>query len=278
MSRGAIIIPVYNRRITTLACLRHLRAMGDLEAFTIIVVDDGSTDGTAEAVRAEFPEIDILRGDGNLWWTGAITRGMSSAIAAGADAVCWLNDDCLPAEGTLRLLLDTAFTPPGQVVTAACYDKATGALVPNAFIGRERVEVTPETDQAAEGLSGFCVAMSVAVWSRIGPPDAAQFPHYYGDNAYTLRAARAGFRVRVLGAARAELIDHRELPTLAALRDPNASWLTNWCRMFVSPKSPYRLRTLFAFQRLKYGSMRGNANACARACHWFIKAYISGQR
>src|SRR5688500_197324 len=101
-----IVIAVHNRCATTLNCLRQLRAHGDLQWATPIVVDDGSTDGTAEAVRAEFPTAEIMRGDGNLYWTGATALGMSRALERGAAAIFWLNDDSVPAAGALRLLHD----------------------------------------------------------------------------------------------------------------------------------------------------------------------------
>ena len=279
MSQAAIIIPVHNRRETTLACLRHLRATGDLEGFGVIVVDDGSTDGTSESVRAEFPRVEILRGDGNLWWTGAIALGMQHAFAAGAEAVCWLNDDCLPAPGALRRLFDDALVAPGRIVAPACFDAKTKAAVPNAFRGRGRVSAAPGEKQPADGLSGFCVVLPRAVWTRIGRPDARRLPHYYGDNAYTLLAARAGFSVSVLGDARAELTAFQAPPALRAMGEPAAGWRENWQRIFVSPKSPYRLRTLFAYQRLKYGAVLGPGLALARAASWigqFLWARVRG--
>jgi GT2 family glycosyltransferase len=67
-----IIIPVHNRKQITIACLENLNACDDLQKYHVIVVDDGSTDGTAEAIRSQYPIVEILTGDGNLWWTGAI--------------------------------------------------------------------------------------------------------------------------------------------------------------------------------------------------------------
>lgn len=278
MIRCTLIIPVHNRREITLACLRHLRAIGDLPAHRAIVVDDGSTDGTAAAVSAEFPDVEILSGHGELWWTGAIALGMERAFRQGAEAVCWLNDDCLPERGTLAALLAEAAVPPGCLAAPACFDRRTGRSVPNAFVGRRALVGTAGTTVEAEGLSGFCVVVPRAVWTRIGVPDARRFPHYFGDNAYTLAATRAGFPARVLGAARAELTDQPDLVGASAPSNRAAGWHDNFARVFISPKSPDRLRTLFAYQRLKYGGLRGTVQATARAGARLVRFTLSGGR
>lgn len=265
MNSCAIIIPVHNRRDLTLACLRHLRTVGDLGRFAVVIVDDGCTDGTVDAVRAEFPAVEILRGDGNLWWTGAIALGMKHAFDRDAAAVCWLNDDCLPASGTLGAILEQATSGAGALVAPVCFDAITGAPVPNAFIGRARLETKPGELQRADGLSGFCVAVPRAAWERIGAPDAKHFPHYYGDTAYTLAAGRAGFFSYVLGSAHASVDAYAPPPTVRGLHRKGQGWRKNARQIFVSPKSPYRLGTLFAFQRLKYGAILGTLIAVLRS-------------
>src|SRR5262249_15096224 len=60
MSKASIVMPVHNRRDTTVACLRELRAQGVLTWAHVIVVDDGSSGGTSKGVRAECPEATLL--------------------------------------------------------------------------------------------------------------------------------------------------------------------------------------------------------------------------
>ena len=101
-----IIIPVHNRKALTLACLENLKINSNLQKYQVIVVDDGSSDLTSEEVVANYPEVIILKGDGNLWWTGAMALGMTYAYEKGADYFIWLNDDSLPAPNTLDLLIN----------------------------------------------------------------------------------------------------------------------------------------------------------------------------
>ena len=100
-----IIIPVHNRKEITLKCLDILQKNGDLDIYYVIVVDDGSTDGTSEAIQSLYPNITILVGDGNLWWTGAIKKGMEYAYDKGAEYFIWLNDDCLVAKESINNLI-----------------------------------------------------------------------------------------------------------------------------------------------------------------------------
>jgi GT2 family glycosyltransferase len=66
-TRVAAIVPVYNRRETTLQALRSLSRIDRTGVdFRIFIVDDGSTDGTAQAIEKEFPDVVIVHGDGNL--------------------------------------------------------------------------------------------------------------------------------------------------------------------------------------------------------------------
>ncbi len=102
-----IIIPVHNRKQIAIACLENLNTCGDLQKYHVIVVV-GSTDGTAEVIRSQYPMVEIITGDGNLWWTGAIALGMKYAYERGAEVLIWLNDDCQISCSTIDNLVSFA--------------------------------------------------------------------------------------------------------------------------------------------------------------------------
>ena len=101
----ATILTVFNRREKTLRCLRHLfaaletynRSADNGVGLTVFLTDDGCTDGTAEAVKAEFTDKDIhiLQGTGSLFWAGGMRLAWQAAIDTGTkwDYYLLLNDD-----------------------------------------------------------------------------------------------------------------------------------------------------------------------------------------
>lgn len=196
----AWVIPVHNRRETTLGCLRQLQRDGVLKWSEVYVVDDGSTDGTRAAVAAEFPAVHVLSGDGHLWWTGATERGMRAAFAAGAQLICWLNDDTRARPGACARLCATA-AATGAIVTGQCFVPPDGPLVygglRRARVSLHLVAVSGETLWPVDAACGNFVCFPRAVVDRIGWPDGRRLPHAFGDSDYTLRAHLAGLSVMV---------------------------------------------------------------------------------
>ena len=203
-----VVIPVHNRRQTTLNCLRHLEATGVLGWARALVVDDGSRDGTGAAVRDEFPGVQLMAGDGSLWWTGAIALGMRRAIAERAEVIVWLNDDCCPEPGAIERVVDVALARSGICgAVSAC---GSGPDAEILYAGGDLVGTWPPRVCAVPGdlsrcqfLHGNLVAISRHAWERVGLPAARWVPHCWGDIEYTYRAFREGIPVLLEPGARA---------------------------------------------------------------------------
>lgn len=251
-----LLIPVHNRREITLGCLHHLQNLGDLGKFEVIILDDGSTDGTSTAIDAEFPHVHIMRGPGDWWWTGAIKVGMQHAAENDANIVIWLNDDCRPEPGALERLERAVGDDPEAVAVAAAID-ASGETIPTGFIGRTEVSAAIGQSINIHGGSGYAVAIGRPTWMKIGFPDSTKFPHYAGDTEYTLRASRAGSRVRLLGDAQVTLEPGHDHPGWIDRLDHQAGWVMWWCTAFKHPGSSWRITTDWHLSLLKYGMIFG---------------------
>ena len=197
-----IIIPVHNRKNITLSCLDNLRKSGDLERYHLIVIDDGSTDGTTEAIQDLYPEVIVLAGDGNLWWTGAIKKGMEYAFEKGAGFIVWLNDDCHFSEGTIANLVNCSQSYQGAI--AGCQGFELNQPTQLAFGGKIKTWKGYRFINASSGkivpcdlLSGNLVCIPRAVITQIGYPTPDITPHYGGDSLYLIRAKKAGFSLFV---------------------------------------------------------------------------------
>ena len=272
-----LLIPVHNRREITLACLAHLQAQGDLALFKVLLLDDGCTDGTPEAVTERFPGVEILRGPGDWYWTGAIAAGMKHAFAQGAKAVLWLNDDCLPEKDSLKKLVEQSVRNPRQLVSARCVNARDGSPLSTGFIGRRILRAAPGRLQSAQGLSGYCVLIPRAAWEQLGEPDAVRFPHYAADSAYTLHAWRKGWQPVILGDAPVRLT-HHEARRPGPSCNPGLSWKTDYRRNFQAPGSAARLATQWHLLRLKYGRFFGSLLALIKMAGWISRFTLARLR
>ena len=102
-----IVILTWNGRNDTLECLRSLVPVWS-DRIRGILVDNGSTDGTAEAVKHEFPDLILLENRENLGFTEGSNVGIRYALDHGTDYVLLLNNDTVVDKGFLRELLQVA--------------------------------------------------------------------------------------------------------------------------------------------------------------------------
>jgi GT2 family glycosyltransferase len=263
-----VLIPVHNRKTISLDCLQNLKQTGDLEKYQIVVIDDGSSDGTGMAIREQYPQVKVLEGDGDLWWSGAIAKGMNYAYQQGAKHIIWLNDDCLPEKDALQLMVNFLETHPTTFVSASSYVAGSELPESTGVWGRKRLFAQSEDVVYVQGMSGFCVGMTVEIYKHIGTPDFKRFPHYYADVAYTLKATRSGFSAAILGAARVKLTKNNE--PIHSFKNYYHK-VSNYSLLFWSCKSPYYLPSQYFYHIEKYGRIPGIALFSLKLISWFTQ-------
>ena len=234
-----IIIPTHNRKSITLQCLQQLQRLKCLDKFSVVVVDDGSIDGTVNEIKQNHSNITLLHGDGELWWTGAMSLGMKYAYEQGAKYLIWLNDDCLVQEGLLENLVSFCKFHEKCIVGAQGYESVFPYKI--AFGGKTAHWSFPlnyslkkfpsgETIEC-DMLSGNLVCLPRALITNCLYPDSVQFPHYGGDTIYFQLAKEKGFRL---------FIDTRK-PAKNMLVSASSSNVSNW---FTARGKPWMIMEL----------------------------------
>jgi GT2 family glycosyltransferase len=212
MFKLAVLLTCHNRWQQTLECLSALRSAESQSKVTtnIIIVDDGSTDGTTAMVQQRFPAARILSGNGKLYWNGGMRRAFGEALAHKFDVYLWLNDDTILFGEAINMLLSTytelaAKHGPLQIVVGSTRENKTSNLTYGGLNRRHPVwrPVTFNLVQPGEQpitcdtMNGNCVLIPHAVAERVGNLDEA-FVHSMGDTDYGLRARAAGCGVWVM--------------------------------------------------------------------------------
>lgn len=202
------VMTSFNRQPATLACLERF-AMAARQAGIepeAVLMDDGSTDGTAAAVRARYPWVEVLEGDGSLFWNRGMHRAQERAMGRGADYLLWLNDDTELLPDSIALLLKTERTlrqGRGVIVVGSTADRETGRLTYGGHVAPKRGQpftyqrVWHETEPVeCHAMNGNVVLIPMQIAQVVGNLDPV-FEHGTGDIDYALRARAQGYRVFV---------------------------------------------------------------------------------
>lgn len=253
LPRIEIVTPVHNRKPLTLRCLRSLSHIDNAGlAVHIIVVDDGSTDGTSEEISRLFPDVEIIRGDGNLWYTGGTNRGIEAALKHDPDYILAINDDTIFHESFLLRLVRCAEAHPRSIVAALLL---SWSLPHQVFLvgsqwstwhggWRHAKGLTPWTVPPnafdVELIYGNCVLYPVEAIRQNGLMNENRLPHLFSDIEYTVRMRKAGWPLLIEPTAYAWCQPNRPPPPLLSRRIGSI-----FRELFVDSKSYRNLVQLF---------------------------------
>lgn len=202
----AALLTTFNRRQKTLACLQSLMAqyLPEDAELKIFLTDDASADGTADAVRENFPEANVYAGTGSLYWAGGMRYTWKKAMAYDPDFYLLINDDTVLSPNAVFDLLKSGMAnnaDPAIVIGSTC-DENSGNISYGGWKLRSKLlwksERVHHQSNMAECDFGNANIMLVprAVVNKIGVL-ADHFTHSLADYDYTLKAKKAGVAVKV---------------------------------------------------------------------------------
>ena len=207
MKSPYVIIPNWNGIDLIRECLRALAAQ--TLAHRVIVVDNGSTDGSGEVVRAEFPEVELLEFSDNAGFAGGVNRGIRPALAQGAEYIVLLNNDAVADPHWLEELVKAAEKDAQVGIVAAKIVTQDGKNIDSTGdfysvwgfpFPRGRGEVDRGQYDGADkrdvfGASGGASLYRATMLQEIGLFDERFFA-YFEDVDISFRARLAGWKIR----------------------------------------------------------------------------------
>jgi GT2 family glycosyltransferase len=206
------VVLTYNGLEDTRKCLPTLEAQA-AKGHTVLVVDNGSTDGTADVVRREFPWAHVLRIEKNAGPACGNNRGIEHALQAGADAVVLLNNDTTVTATLIDRLIEAACAHPaygiiGPVINymdepdVVMTDGVTfNAPGPQGLFVRKPVPLAsgnPPSITTVDVVNAVCMMIRADVVGAVGLFDE-RFFIYHDETDFCLRARQHGFRCGVIG-------------------------------------------------------------------------------
>jgi GT2 family glycosyltransferase len=233
----SIVIPTYNTAAMTLAACRAVRTSAEMAE--VIVVDDGSTDGTQELFAEQMPGVRVVRLGSNRRFAAAANAGVAAATCP---LILLLNSDALVEPGAVSALVaafeaDSRLGIAGaRLVNADGTPQWSGGPLPTrawlTVLAGGFAGLLPSRGSASNStvawVSGAAMAFRREVWEAAGPL-REEYLFYAQDVDFCARAGDAGWDVRIVEDAR---VVHQGGTTMREWRgiaelphDPALLWL-----------------------------------------------------
>lgn len=255
----AIVVPVHNNKEYTLKYLRSITQLA-YPNIKVIVVDDGSTDGTEEGIKKEYPDVILLKGDGSLWWSGANNLGIKKAIELNAEYVFWGDNDSVIDTQSISFLVDTAEKNPRSIVTSKVYyldapqriqqagwEKPPGRKHTIKRTGCGEIDHGQYDTQRDVPCATMGVLVNASFFKELGMFDSKNMPQYGADSDFAFRAVKKGYRIIYEPRSK---VWHKEMTTTQSLTLPSKSFLSNLIYLATNPRSTryFRMNMIFMFR------------------------------
>jgi GT2 family glycosyltransferase len=248
----------------TLECLASLRRQ-DYANLDILVVDNVSQDGTVAAVRAAYPEIEVISTSDNLGYAGGNNVGMDLALKQGADLIFLVNNDTLLDRTCISTLVRTLQSYPCTgIVGPMVYTWDDGAIISSAGgqvdwryadainAGMGEVDRGQYPARPVDFINGCGLMITRPAIERAGLLDPDYFM-YWEETDWCQRVRRAGFEIRFEPDA---WMKHKASIQVEELGPTTLYYMTRNRLLFFARHTPLRLKPL-TLARALHGAIRG---------------------
>lgn len=189
----AALLTCFNRKNKTLACLKSLFSI--VTDCHVYLVDDGSTDGTSEAIKQKYPQVHIIKGNGNLFWSRGMYTAWKEAIKGSYDFYLWLNDDVELYPFFLQELTECMTYGQNQCIVSGLIENFEKTKILYGGSDKNKKLIQPnKTPQEITFMNGNVVLIPAYVVDKIGIIDP-KFHHDLGDVDYGLTAIKNNIKV-----------------------------------------------------------------------------------
>jgi GT2 family glycosyltransferase len=191
-----IILPVYNRAELTLKFIESLKDQS-FQNYCLLLVDDGSTDGTGQKVKENIPGAVVLKGKGDWWWAGSIQQAYYwlEKNAEKNSKIVIANDDLTFEKDYLQKGIDYLKKNPDSFILSAAYNQDKPAVLEDCGVVYD-FKLDRITSCDVNQLDKLnCVStrglfLETKDFLRTGGFRPRLLPHYYSDYEFSIRAKK----------------------------------------------------------------------------------------
>ena len=201
----AVLLTCHSRIQKTQTCLKSVFNQKKIENINlkVFLVDDGSVDGTKEHVNINFPQVNLIDGNGQLYWGGGTFLAWETALEDNIeyDYFLWVNDDTFLFEDAISILLASKKNED-DIITGSICDPITkkrtygGAIFNRSFLRPLKYNVVDINGkpQEIDTINGNAVLIPLTAFKKIGKFDK-DLTHLGGDLDYSLRARKLDIKI-----------------------------------------------------------------------------------
>jgi GT2 family glycosyltransferase len=196
-----VVVLNWNRKDDTIECVASLMAM-DYPSFRIVVVDNGSEDGSVEALKAKFPALEVIVNDKNLGYAVGNNVGICHALQQGASYVFLLNNDTVVRQNLVAELVKVGEADPQVGVLAPkIYFYGSRDRIWSAGPKRRIVSIALgkqnriyDKQREVKDATGCALLVKKEVFKEVGMFDPVYFM-YQEDNDFSKRVREGGYKI-----------------------------------------------------------------------------------